>query len=255
MAASVLSESASASIKSLLDEYNQDTTQVVPVQQKIAAILWAEKAVSIRKLEVKQVVPHKDNRDKQMITASGTEMRAARLKHVGYAKSLYEEGAWAFEDNPKTKVLATTAMLHFKTDKRFAQYRQQDIVAGSVGASHTTHVHASVIDESPCSNPKVAVDGRYSKSDWYKNPEFKDVCENGSNWKVVKWEVEEMFPLMPIIFQAAVNTTHHVAEGDIILHVYVYIGTIYIMSCIYVHICVYHVYIHICGYYVITLPC
>ena len=91
MADTTISESAYNEITALLQSFMQDKSKVVPVQQRVGQILLAEGAAQVRKLNVKEVVPHKDNRDKQILTASGVEVRASRLKTVGYSKAVFEE--------------------------------------------------------------------------------------------------------------------------------------------------------------------
>ena len=127
---------------------------------------------------------------------------------------MVEQGAWCFEDNPITNQLAKAAISHYAKDPRFAIYRESDVVGGSVGASHTNHVLASVEDERPCSNVAIALNGRYNKSEWFANPEFKESCEGGEFWWCVKWEIDEEYPKIAIIFQAALIPQQQVAAGE-----------------------------------------
>ena len=211
---SVLSPEAAKQVRALIEEYSNDTAKVVPVQQRLETILKKEKVAVRRRLLPHQVVAHIKNRDEQMLTASGVELRAVRLQKVGFARQVMEQGAWCFEDNPITKHLAKAGISHYAKDPRFAIYRESDVVGGSVGASHTNHVLASVEDERPCSNVAIALNGRYNKSEWFANPEFKESCERGVDWWCIKWEIDEEHPMIAVIFQSALNTQQHVAEGE-----------------------------------------
>jgi hypothetical protein len=209
----VLSKEACDKVRQLCEQYESDKNKVVPCQQQIARILISEGAAKRSRLMAHQVVAHKHNRDGQMLTASGVQVRATRLQSVGFSKSVLEQGTWCFQDHPVKKHLATAALQHYDKDDRYARYRAVDVVAGSVGASLTTHVIASVKDERPCDSVGISTDGRYDKLLWYSNEDFQDCAENGFEWWEVKWEIEEEFPMVPIIFQSALNTQQHVAEG------------------------------------------
>ena len=211
---SVLSKIAAVEIKELIDGYLADNSKVVPTQQKIAAILKAEGAVQNRLLDCKQVVPHAKNRDGEILTASGVEIRAERLNGVGFSRALMEQGAWAIEDHPVTKHLAKAAIQHFAKDKRFAKYRESEVVAGSVGTGHTNHVIAAVRDQCPCAVPSIALNGRYNQTLFYANSDFKQVSDEGNHWQVIRWEIDEAFPQIADIFQAALNADQQVSEGD-----------------------------------------
>jgi hypothetical protein len=210
---SVLSAEGSAEIRALLESYKNDKSKVVPIKQKIMVILIKEGVAIRRLLTPHQVIAHPHNRDKQIITASGIELRAGRVVAVGFSLPVMEEGAWAFEENPFDKRISSISCAHYKTDPRFPTYKASHIVAGSVGAGHTNATLASVIDECPCSDPAISKDGKYNKAAWFLNPDVAQACTVGAQWWVARWEVEQEFPILPHIFQSALNAPSHVSEG------------------------------------------
>ena len=211
--AKVMSDASHTKIRDLILQYKCDKTKVAPVFKELSDVLVKEGCAKQRLFLPHNVVAHEKNRDEQILSASGVQMRAVRLNKVGFCKATMEQGAWAFEDHPVTKRLAKVALKHYESDERFARYKETEVVAASVGASHCNHVLASIKDERPCSDPLLPTDV-YDKNHWYQNEDCKSACETGVLWWTVRWEVEQEFPLLPHIFQSALNTAQHVAEGD-----------------------------------------
>ena len=124
-------------------------------------------------------------------------------------------GTWAFENHPMTHRLAKAAINHFAKDSRFATHNESEIRAGSVGSSHCNHLLSAVKQEKPCSTQSIVCNGVYDKKKFFGNDDFKDAADGeGVWWWCIRWEIDEEFPIIAHIFQAALNTSQHVAEGD-----------------------------------------
>ena len=213
MEASILSAAARESIDELVRQCPCNKSAVMVVKRKIDDILKAQKCCYKRQLTPLQVAVHPKNRDGQMITASGVYDRAARLQGVGFDLKVFEEEAVCVEDHPIHKGIAHGALKHFKTDERFAQYDLKQIVAGSVGASHTNHLLAATIEGRPCNVPEISVDGRCSFAAWCAQPDFGNAGIDGASWWCIKRQIEELWPDIPEIYQSALNAEQHVGSG------------------------------------------
>lgn len=213
---SILSPVAAAKVEELLKEYKHDSGKVVPIKEQMLQVFVAEGACKRRKLHSKQVAVHPANRDGQMITASGVYDRGVRLNNVGFSLSVLEKETFAIEENPVSKHIAKTCTEFFKKDARFAEYKAAEIIAGSLGASHTNHFIATVFDKRPCDRPEIADEqGKVNSTMLCSNADFKAAVDNGIEWWVIRWEIEESYPEVATIFQSALNAVQHVGEGDV----------------------------------------
>ena len=125
-----------------------------------------------------------------------------------------ESEVFAVEDHPIKKTVAKESVEFFKTDVRFAQYDPKDILVGTVGGSHTVHFMEAVNTERPCTRPEISKDGVLDKPKFFANPDFRYGCEMGVKVSVMKWEIEEMFHEVPMIYQSALNAKLHVGTGS-----------------------------------------
>ena len=210
---SVLSAESRTKIAELCEAFKKDQNGVKIIQMKLQKILQDDGHAQRRLFRCKQIGVHPANRDKKKITATGMHDRAERMHGIGFVKSVFEAETFAFEDNPFTKAIAKSSIDHFATDARFAIYQQHEILGGSVGGSHTNHMCAATADERPCSTPGISKDGKIDKMKLYQNPEYKDACEGESYWWFIRWEIEAEFPVIPTIYQGALNATQHVGTG------------------------------------------
>ena len=46
------------------------------------------------------------------------------------------------------------------------------------------------------------------------DPVLKKLCEIGLTWSVVNAKVADQYPQLPHLFQQALNTEHHIGEGE-----------------------------------------
>lgn len=215
---SSLDDECRAQVKGLVASYKADKTKVAVVKDNLENVFKQKGLAKLRLLNWNQVITHPSNRDKLMLTASGCELRSGRLENVGFSLQTMEKGAWACEFHPVNRAQVNHVLNHFKTDERFAEYDASEVVAGSVGASHTNHIIAQVMQERKCNMPNgpVVVDGRYCKSAWMHNGDFEVAATRGIQWWVIRWEVMEEFgDDIADIFQAALNTDQHVGEGEV----------------------------------------
>ena len=202
--------------QALVTAYEADKKQVVPVKDKMEAILREHVGARSKHLYSWQVVPHFENRDGAILSASGVELRAERVMNVGFSKLTFEKNAWCIEENPITKEITEKALAHLRKDPRFAEYKASNVAVGSVGASHMTHVIESARQELPCTNKAISKDSVWSHALWYPQGEgeFGDVATNGSMWMEIRWEIAAEFPQVAKIFQSALNTEQQVGDGE-----------------------------------------
>ena len=208
-----MNEETTAQVTDLVQRYKKDEKGVMSYKKDIDAILKREGGIVKRKLRPRQVATHFDNRDKKMISVGGMYERAGKLLGVGFDIKVLEEEACTIEDHPMTREIAKQAIKLYESDSRFAQLHEKDIEVGSVGGSHTIHWMAAVESERPCDNEKLAHEGVINKHAWYAFDDFRLGCEEGINIWVIRWQIAEKWPEIPMIYQSALNARQHVGSG------------------------------------------
>ena len=200
-------------MREIIASVNSGESKIAPACNQILQGLMAEGNAKYRVFLPHEVAPHHCNRDGQMLTASGVEMRGLKFHKIGFVLRIFEEGAVCFADHPTKRKIAKSCVNLVNSDERFARYTFHDIVAGSVGATHSNHLVAAVKDERPCATSDIAVWGKYDKKLFYNNDDFKACGENGAKWLEIRHEVEEEFPELPGLLQSGLNAAQHVGQG------------------------------------------
>ena len=88
---------------------------------------------------------------------------------------------------------------------------------GSVGCSHWNQFLHAVKDRCSTYEQSLMIpDGDKIDTDrlYQSDPNLKALCEGGLTWSVISSKVTDVYPLVPDVFQRALNIEHHVAEGE-----------------------------------------
>lgn len=88
-----------------------------------------------------------------------------------------------------------------------------EIVSGQ--KSHTSQACRCVLQGAACENELIAADGRCSlEKVRAQRPSFAKVCEEGMEWEVVPWEVEDEFDLIMDLIQETGNAATTTAQQE-----------------------------------------
>ena len=162
---------------------------------------------------------HPRNRGGKKMPDSKVHTKGSKVIKVGFNLKLCgPEKAIGFEDNPKTKHIEKHTMATTAGNQYFAQYPAGSIRAGSVGCSHLNQYLAAGVYGAKTHFPddKICEDGTdvmSKKQMLLINDDIDDAMTGGLTWTIVKWSIEESYPLLPEIFQRALNIEHHIGEG------------------------------------------
>ncbi len=118
------------------------------------------------------------------------------------------------QENPITKHIQAFTLKQCAKSPKYARYDANMVLAGTLRAGHATHGFAQIIDEVPCDLPKISVNGRMSKELCYQDPGIKSACEDGLWFDELDYRIEVVFPMIPWIVSAALNTVTQVAMGE-----------------------------------------
>ena len=191
-------------------------SQVVAYKDQIVAACNEHGYARTQLMHCKSMGCHPKNRDRAGIHLSRAHSRISKIVAAGCSESALCMNRIGIEDNPRTKHSEKFMMEVCSGDEQFAVFREGDIKAGTLGASHTTHGMAMLYDERPCEIEGISEDGRMSHNLCFKhdNQLLKQYTLEGMNWTILRWEVEEDYPVVPTIIQAALNTVSAIAAGE-----------------------------------------
>jgi hypothetical protein len=159
------------------------------------------------------------NRDGDMMVPSGAWLRGGKILNSGFS-SLAIGHLFAFEDHPKKHHIQANTEKNTKGDHRFPQ----DSSKVRVGPANWTHSnmftrmvqHECVIDDPGFAVPiKEGHIDRDSIAKDAKNAKMFEVIRDGHEYLVLPWWVEESYPQVPRIYQAAANQEQQIQEGDL----------------------------------------
>ena len=85
--------------------------------------------------------------------------------------------------------------------------------AGTLGAGHATHGFAQAHDERPCDIKLISENGKMSKRKLFVHAGIKQAVTIGMRYKIIKWEIDFLYPEVAVIIQSALNLVQQAAEG------------------------------------------
>jgi hypothetical protein len=164
----------------------------------------------------KQVGIHPLNRDEAAMTPAGVWLRGGRILASGFSFKAIGK-LWAFEDHPVTRHIQKHTLKVTSGDPLFATMNE-DVKVGPANWTHSNHFVCMVVDQTLCTHRDIPiVDGRIDKAAIFKDPKncrMVEFAEQGQTFHVFPYWVEEMYPLLPKVFQSACNQEQQVQEGE-----------------------------------------
>ena len=192
----------------------QDNSQLVAFKDIIFDSCKQHNYAETRVMHVKSMGCHHKNRDGAGIHTRRAISRIVRIKSAGFSHAALFGNLVGIEDHPIDKTIEKFTLSMCARSPEYAQYKEGDIKGGTLGGSHCTHGLAMVYDERPCNVPEISEQGHISQSICFKDRLLKAATMEGMEYFMIKWEVEAVFPTVPIIVQAALNTVSQIAEGE-----------------------------------------
>jgi hypothetical protein len=163
----------------------------------------------------RKVFAHTQNRDKEILNANRAHSRMEAVCDSGFSMSVACRDAVCFEDHPIRKPIGKAAEALTAMSETFAKYSASEVTDGSVGSSHFNHSLECALQGVPCGLPSISENGFMNRQKIEtRQPGFKTAFSRGLKWTRVRWEVEEMFPMLPSLFQSALTAGGQVQEGE-----------------------------------------
>jgi len=204
-------------IQTIIDntKIHERSAKVVASKDIIIDLLEKHGGSFEMELQPHEVAVHPMNRDTEKITADGVARRGAKVVAVGGSvKVVQANEPTAFEENPETKHIEKSQMDLCAQSPKFARYKTGQIKAGSVSVSHFNHFLASALDGVDCDIDSISDGGKMSQAKIFCDETVSRLAHRGIRWRLIKWDIEVLFPSLPDLLQAAFNVPGQVQEGD-----------------------------------------
>ena len=207
-------------LKVICDQYENVAEAIdaknVAAKDKLLLVMRRHGYCSDQEFHCKEVGGTPFNRGNEGVLALRSHRTVSTIKTSGFSKPAIDPNLVALEDNPYRKEFAKyTASLH-GMNPAYAPYKENEVKAGTLGASHAVHGFACVYEEVQSSQEGITVNGRISKEKVYANdPLLKSAVEGKLKFILVRWEVYAALPVACKIISKALNTVQQVSEGAI----------------------------------------
>ncbi len=193
-----------------------DTKIVKLFDQMLTILILSGEAVEME-LPPKMAGIHKANRFGKLMVHRTVHKKGAKIVRVGFSWKLCgPDKAVAFEDDPETRSCERVTIELTSSSDRFATYTPGNVKVGSVGCGHLNQFLASVGDNVPTDEASLCEHGGSTMSSTLlcaKDEGLKKAVNTGLRWTVVNHGIEKDYPMLPSIFQRALNVEHHVGQG------------------------------------------
>ena len=191
-----------------------ENEQVVKMKDDIIESAKTHKFCNPVKYHVKQVGVDPSNRDGEGLSDLRAQSRVMVIKSGGFSLPTIRPNCVSMQENPFNKRIEKFTLLQCSKSQKYARYQPNMIRSGTLGAGHATHGFAQLYDEVPCNLPKISENGKMSKSICYQDKGIRDACEDGLWYDEIDYRIEIVFPMIPSIISAALNTVSQVALGE-----------------------------------------
>ena len=114
----------------------------------------------------KQLGIHPGNRDGEGMKWRRSQARIEKIKKAGCSLAVLTPNLRATEDSPMKHIEKNT-LSQTSSAPEFARYREGDIKAGMLGATHAVHGFAQLYDEAPCDIESISDGGNMSQSNFF----------------------------------------------------------------------------------------
>jgi len=197
----------------------EDAAKLVCLVYTTIDILLADGAAYSQHLKPEHMGVHPANRAGKKMVDLSMQKKGFKIWKAGFSLKLCpKEKAVAFEDNPSTLAAEKHTIAITSRSQLFGQYLPGSVQAGSVGASHLNQwLHAATSGAQSqytelCDKGSDRISRGMAEG---QNDDLRVSFLKGLEWTMIKWQIAEMYPLLPSWFQRALNIEHHIGQGDV----------------------------------------
>ena len=203
----------------------KDDLKIVQLVDRMLELLVSSGEAQVKNIGVTRVVPHKANRSGSLMDVRKIYAKGSKIMGVGFSLARCDhKRAVAFQVKPGDDRDVKAFVEHSKGSPHLATFDSSSVEACSVGCGHLNQFLAAIFDE--CEVPPEfhgnidlfgATGG--TKLDKHllvksQDAQMASTLEVGLKWTFIPYRFEQCFPQLPHFIQKALNSDHHIAEGE-----------------------------------------
>ena len=175
--------------------------------------------IQTRVLPADNVGVHAQNRGGTCMSGQVFMAKGRKIVEVGTSTRLCgPERCVAMEDIPGINATYDRMERMAEGCPMFGRPSKKLIKYGSLGSSHLNQFIHAVCEGRPTLEEMLwtATGDKVIDHDrlWKNDSVLKDLCRTGLTWTIIPHEIGTMFPFLANMVQKALNTEHHIGEGE-----------------------------------------
>ena len=203
----------------------KDDLKIVQLVDRMLELLVSSGEAQVKNIGVTRVVPHKANRSGSLMDVRKIYAKGSKIMGVGFSLARCDhKRAVAFQVKPGDDRDVKAFVEHSKGSPHLATFDSSSVEACSVGCGHLNQFLAAIFDE--CEVPpefhgNIDLFGATGGTKFDKHllvksqdAQMASTLEVGLKWTFIPYRFEQCFPQLPHFIQKALNSDHHIAEGE-----------------------------------------
>ena len=215
----------------------KDDLKIVRLVDRMLEVLVASGEAHVKHIDATRVVPHKANRSGSIMEVGKVYTKGSKIMGVGFSLARCDhKRAIAFQVKPGDDRDIKAFVDYANGSPHLADFDSASVEACSVGCGHLNQFLAAVSTEcevplafhehcdlfgarSDASMPFDLKTRGGTKLDKHRlcksqGAQFSSTLELGLKWTCIPYKFEQLYPKLPHYIQKALNSEHHIGEGE-----------------------------------------
>ena len=203
----------------------KDNLKIVQIVDEMLELLVAAGEAQVKKIGVTRVVPHKANRAGSKMEVRKIYSKGSKVLGVGFSLARCDHRrAVSFQVKPGDDSDVKAFVEYANNSPHFAAFDSGSVEASSVGCGHLNQFLAAIFDECEVpdefrGNQDLVGPGGGTKLDKQRlcktqGAQLSSTLDHGLTWTFIPYKFEQRYPKLPHFIQKALNTDHHIGEGE-----------------------------------------
>ena len=201
-----------------------DDLKIVQYVDEMLDLMIDSGEAQVKNISSSRVVPHKANRAGSLMEIRKIYLKGSKIIGVGFSLARCDhKRAVAFQVKPGDDRDVKSFVDYANGSPYLATFDSTSVEACSVGCGHLSQFLAAVAEECEVptefqSHPDLFGPQGGTKLDAHRlrksNAQLSSTLEIGLKWTYIPYRLEQRFPKLPHFIQKALNTEHHIGEGE-----------------------------------------
>ena len=201
-----------------------DDLKIVQLADEMTELMIKSGEAQVKNIGVARVVPHRANRGGSLMEIRKVYSKGSKIMGVGFSLGRCDhKRAVAFQVKPGDDRDVKAFVEYAKGSPHLATFDSTSVEACSVGCGHLNQFLAAVDEECEVppefhNHPDLFGAQGGAKLDKYflckSQAQLSSTLEIGLKWTFIPYKFELLYPKLPHFIQKALNSEHHIGEGE-----------------------------------------